>query len=423
MQWDNIRKSILILLMGGVYYSFWVIWLLFSFYTPSLNHWINPQYFAFYLTVFVVGTCLYFGLTYLTYRLQQHALIQQYMPYFAVAYLGSTLLLAGYSIGISSPATIAGYINLVTVGLVLHERKMIYLTFIPITVALLVVIFLCSNGTFAHAPIFSAELNQQVLYENPYWVFSMMFLYIPIFLAGLGLFEILLTQWRNREHLINEISRKDPLTGIDNRRSIGQSLQQIEAQQLPYAVALLDLDFFKKINDDFGHEAGDAVLIEVAKILKDQIQGLAADVEPMQFKPSQSGTETFNSQSELANPSMQKRKSSVMLQHARTQHLKQDLVGRYGGEEFILIFVDKSLEYVLKMTEACCQAIQQASIATLEGRPLQFTASFGVAFSQQGMAKEDTIRRADQALYQAKHQGRNQVLCYNSSMTLLTQEI
>ena len=440
MQWNNIRKSILILLMGGFYYLFWVIWLAFSFYSPSWMQWINPDYFPFYFSVFVLGTLLFFVLSYITYHYRQRSFIQRYMPYAAVAYLGIMMLLAGYSIGIISPATIAGYINLVTVGLVLHERRMIYPTFVPITLLLLFLIVMSANEMVVYAPLFSEALNNQVLYENPYWIGSMIFLYTPIFIAGLGLFEVLLTQWRNRELLINEISRKDALTGIDNRRSIGQRLEDIERYKIPYAVVLLDLDYFKQINDQYGHESGDLVLIEVAKILKQQV--IRSDQSPRAFKQSKIKLKSFDDQDAnnretdyqkndlqekyATKKSVHFKKSTLKskwafqsLQNDLTQH---DLVGRYGGEEFIIIFVNQTLEYVLKKTESCRQMIEQALIQTEDHPTFSFTASFGVAFSQDGITKVDTIRMADQALYQAKHHGRNQVVCYNSEVSLFQQQ-
>lgn len=422
MQWDNIRKSILILVLGGLYFTIWVIWLVFSFYTPTLKHWINPQHFVFYLNFFILATIFYFVLALITYRFQQHICIRRYMPYFAVAYLGCSMLFAGYSIGISSPATIAGYINLVTVGLVLHERKIIYPTFIPITCLLLLTIMLCSYSIWAYAPIFSTQLNQLSLYENEYWVYSMMFLYIPIFFAGLGLFEILLTQWRNRELLINEISRKDPLTGIENRRSIAQSLQVIESQQIPYAVVLLDLDYFKQINDEYGHESGDLVLIEVARILNDQIDKPLFSIKSRSLNTAKQHLKqsTLNDPLNASDILLSQQLNSVSFEK---QVGLKDCVGRYGGEEFILIFIHKSLEYVLKMTEACRQRIAETKLTTEDGRDLRFTASFGVAFADEGMMKEDIIRMADQALYQAKRQGRNRVVSYNSEMELLQQNL
>lgn len=450
MQWNNVRKSILILLMGGFYYLFWVIWLAFSFYSPSLTQWINPDYFVIYFYVFVLGTLLFFVLSYITYHYRQRPFIQRYMPYAAVAYLGIMMLLAGYSIGIISPATIAGYINLVTVGLVLHERRMIYPTFVPITLLLLFLIVMSANEMVVYAPLFSEMLNNQVLYENPYWIGSMIFLYTPIFIAGLGLFEVLLTQWRNRELLINEISRKDALTGIDNRRSIGQYLEEIERHKIAYAVVLLDLDYFKQINDQYGHESGDLVLIEVAKILKQHV--IRSDQSPTAFQKSKIKLKPLNDQDvnnqgagdpesyqqknyHLKNSAQQNTdqenlvhfkkstlKSKWAFQSFQSNLTQKDVVGRYGGEEFIIIFVNQTLEYVLKKTELCRQMIEQAVIHTEDHPAFSLTASFGVAFSQDEITKVDTIRMADQALYQAKHNGRNQVICFNSEVSLFQQQ-
>lgn len=428
MQWDNIRKSLLILITGGVYYFIWVIWLLVSYLHPDLQHWINDEYFFSFFIFFIVATLIYFALTYTTYHYREQPWVQRYMPYVAVAYLGCSLLFAGYSIGISSPATIAGYINLVTVGLVLHERKIIYPTFIPITALLLFTIMMCAYGYFAYAPIFSEELNQLTLYQNEYWVMSMMVLYVPIFIAGIGLFEVLLTQWRNRETLINHISRKDPLTGINNRRTLGTHLAQLEELQLDYAVVLLDLDFFKKINDQYGHEAGDIVLMTVAQILYEQVECRDECCDSI-FHAFKHDLETLKQEVSTSEPNQNQLHKKTDQQFkinqgsSAGQQCPHSLVGRYGGEEFMLLFVQQPLQYVLKTTERCRQIIAQTPITTEDGVKFSISASFGVAFSQSGVKKEDIIRQADEALYQAKHQGRNQVLCYHSQIELFEQRV
>lgn len=88
-------------------------------------------------------------------------------------------------------------------GLVLYERKIIYSTFIPGTIILLLLITLCAKDLIIYAPIFSTELDAGNLYQNSFWVYSMLFLYTPIFIVSIVLFEVLLIQWRNRELLIN----------------------------------------------------------------------------------------------------------------------------------------------------------------------------------------------------------------------------
>lgn len=363
MNWSNLNKSILMLVLGGLDHVLWIAWYIFCTSKPSLQHWMNFDYYNFHLSRMVIFCLLSFLLILPCYYFRHHTFFQHYFPYIAIIFFAVTFMYGGYSIGISSPATIAGYISLVSVGLVLFERKMVYIIFLPITVYLLFAIVLSTMGYMDYAPIFSESLNEQILYKNEFWVYSQLFLYIPIFFASIVLFEILLTQWRNREKQIEEISQMDPLTGIFNRRKIAHNLAEIELEQHNYALVLLDLDFFKHINDNFGHDIGDDVLQNVARILSRVLR-------------------------------------------------EGDVVGRFGGEEFILVLPHKNLQEALDIAERCRKEIEQAQFTVDKKTRIKVTASFGIAISNALLTKEAVIRHADQALYMAKKQGRNQVRDY-----------
>lgn len=360
MQWDNISKTIMILAMGGLDFLVWLVWLVYSYHSAELNHWINTNHYPFFVCFYLLGALSFFILIYICNRYKKNKKFKIYMPYIAVAYFGIMMLFSGFAIGIASPATIAGYITVVTVGLVLYRRKIIYSTFIPGTIILLLLITLSAKEFIIYAPVFSNELEAGNLYQNSYWVYSMLFLYIPIFIVSIVLFEVLLIQWRNHELWMNDISRKDSLTGILNRRSIGEFLNKLEDQKQIYAVILLDLDHFKKINDTYGHDVGDQVLITVSNVLSN----IAID---------------------------------------------GDCLGRYGGEEFMLILPQLNKDQAMTIAHRCRQTIAETLIRHANGAEFNISASFGVAMSSRDSRKEDVIRRADQALYIAKDQGRNQV--------------
>ncbi len=363
MNWSNLNKSILMLVLGGVAHVLWIAWYLFCTSQPELEHWMNFDYYHFHLSRMVIFCVLSFLLILPCHYFRHQLFFQRYFPYIAIIFFAVTFMYGGYSIGISSPATIAGYISLVTVGLVLFERNMVYIIFLPITIYLLFAIIFSALGYMDYAPVFSQNLNNQILYKNEFWVFSQLFLYIPIFFASIVLFEILLTQWRNREKQIEKISQMDPLTGIFNRRKIAQNLSKIELEQHNFALVLLDLDFFKHINDNYGHDVGDDVLRNVAKILSRTLR-------------------------------------------------EGDVVGRFGGEEFILVLSHKTLREALDVAERCRKEIEQGYFTVDKKTRLKVTASFGVAVSNHQLSKEAVIRHADQALYMAKKRGRNQVRHY-----------
>ncbi|PST68828.1 GGDEF domain-containing protein [Shewanella algae] len=153
----------------------------------------------------------------------------------------------------------------------------------------------------------------------------------------------------------------DTLTGLLNRRAFMRQVALQREQPGHWALSLLDLDFFKKINDNFGHDAGDVALIHVSKLLKQAL------------KP-------------------------------------QERLARIGGEEFALL---------LRLDETGTQALQQRGEQLLESlrqqgleyqsHYLQLTASVGLATLEPGDSASEALKRADKALYQAKINGRNRV--------------
>ena len=166
---------------------------------------------------------------------------------------------------------------------------------------------------------------------------------------------------------INELLRTDPLTGVANRRHVedflGQAVARSERHDVPLCVVMCDLDRFKAVNDTYGHAVGDQAL-----------QGFA----------------------------------SVLLENCRTE----DLVGRFGGEEFLLVLQDTTLEAGGCLAERMRQRVA-AAVLVAEG--VQQTASFGVAAYRAGEGSESVIQRADKAMYAAKNKGRDSVVLENET--------
>lgn len=160
---------------------------------------------------------------------------------------------------------------------------------------------------------------------------------------------------------LHEQATKDGLTGLWNRRSIfemlGKELPRAHRGKLKISVLMADLDHFKLVNDTYGHQAGDRVLQAVAE----RITGL---------------TRLY------------------------------DFVGRYGGEEFVIMLPDCPLEDGMRRAEEFRCAISAHPILTASG-PIHVTCSFGVAESSADNSAEELINKADEALYCAKKSGRN----------------
>lgn len=160
-------------------------------------------------------------------------------------------------------------------------------------------------------------------------------------------------------------STRDPLTGLINRRvlmkQLDNELQNFEQHQRPFSVLMFDLDRFKRINDNHGHQTGDRVL---------------------------------------------KMAATILTQNARPA----DTVARYGGEEFIIVLPGLSAEQSLPLAEQIRCAVEQQRTTSTKGDIIQVTTSIGLTEYRSGEPLEATIERADTLLYQAKLQGRNQVI-------------
>ena len=165
------------------------------------------------------------------------------------------------------------------------------------------------------------------------------------------------------------MSQTDALTGLDNRRHLNERIDEMfqHAQRLsePFSLVMCDLDKFKSVNDTYGHQAGDEVLKQLAKILKDEAREI-------------------------------------------------DRVGRYGGEEFMLLLPGTVLDAAVTFAERVRKRIEGHTF-TFDGGTLQRTASFGVSGWPHPSidASDALVRTADDALYVAKETGRNRVIRYD----------
>jgi diguanylate cyclase (GGDEF)-like protein len=165
---------------------------------------------------------------------------------------------------------------------------------------------------------------------------------------------------KKKNTLLEQLSVTDHLTGLYNRVKLDETLEQeinrAERYQETFGVIMLDIDLFKQVNDEFGHQAGDKVLIELANILKD----FSREV---------------------------------------------DVVGRWGGEEFLVILPNTNKNGLIKLAEKLRQAIDNYEFSIIKSK----TASFGITVFHKGDLGQTIISRSDEALYLAKENGRNRV--------------
>ena len=167
------------------------------------------------------------------------------------------------------------------------------------------------------------------------------------------------------EHQLREMNMRDGLTGVFNRRYLDHrlavELERFKRYARPLSLLIIDIDFFKRVNDRFGHPCGDSVLKTVAADLSGGVR-------------------------------------------------KADLVARYGGEEFCCVLPETSLAGALIVAEKL-RAAAEARQHTWEGQPVPVTVSVGVAEAKEEMAgAAELVGQADASLYEAKRSGRNRVV-------------
>ena len=164
--------------------------------------------------------------------------------------------------------------------------------------------------------------------------------------------------------LVNKLVREDQLTTALNRRGLDDALMRESARAersgAPLCIALIDLDNFKKVNDSYGHQAGDAVLVHLVAIVKETIRS-------------------------------------------------NDLIGRYGGEEFMLILPDARIEEAVAVMSRLQRGLAAKPLAWGTGQ-LDVTFSAGIALRRAGDTEVTLINHADQALYEAKRVGKNRLI-------------
>ncbi len=172
---------------------------------------------------------------------------------------------------------------------------------------------------------------------------------------------------------VQTLAVTDPMTGVFNRRGffdVGQrQIERARHNHHPYAVLMLDLDHFKRVNDTYGHPAGDEVLAEIGKECRRNIRSI-------------------------------------------------DVIGRYGGEEFVIVLLESSAQAAMRVAERICRSIAAHEFIT-QAAAVRLTVSIGVNAFPADEGPTDLyalIEQADQSLYLAKNSGRNCVKLYQDGI-------
>jgi diguanylate cyclase (GGDEF)-like protein len=369
--WPTMARVILgLALIAGMYLQF-VGWALHALGRPDRDAFIDVALMERHLghlleAVGGVAVLLAVAVWMFRRRIESRAFQFVVMQYYAL-----TLISMGHFVGmLSFPAGIM-LAGSPLIGLIFFETRIVLWSLGVGMLAFLGYAYASAYGHLPYAPLIAPGISPYHP-ASPFWMYSYYVFVLPTMIIAILLADQTLGRWRQRGEQVAELSRTDALTGVHNRRSILRQLERAlprpgQADAPPLAVALLDLDHFKRINDGFGHPVGDRVLQEATRVLQGCLR-------------------------------------------------QTDAIGRYGGEEFLLVLPGTTLEGAAILAERCRQRLADCVITDEDGRRIPVTASFGLACSENlaepgadAATADRLIRHADAALYRAKAGGRNRV--------------
>ena len=317
-----------------------------------------------------------------------HVLLMVMTAYFAILSVLNVFLFGDFDIAALDMIGMTG-----TVALLVYFRRTAKLAVTSWAVVLIltaiILIFIHITSGLAYSIIWVTVLPPISFFllgrQSGAWVCAGVFSYVVAFFSTqlptaqpavpelsslMNIAEVLLAHWflfrfyeRSRADAYAELehlSETDKLTGLFNRRHLDilltQEFNMHKRTKAPLSLILCDIDHFKRVNDKYGHLTGDSILQEIGSILRVTMRGT-------------------------------------------------DICGRWGGEEFLIICPDTSLEGAVVIIAKLQDALNQQHFA----KDIKVTLSFGVAASNDDKDAEHQLRRADDALYEAKRRGRD---CY-----------
>ena len=367
---SDLTKGCLILIVIMPFYLYFVAWnvyVLNQHPPPSFIHLDSlPQLSIQYLSVTAVNLILLLWGALI--KLKQWPYEHAFMLVSLTLTVG-TLCYSGYLIGAFSIASGIVLMSAATLGLMMLEFRVVLVQFSLSLLWLFGTSFASALGYIEYSPIFVGGPTGS---EHPemLWVLSMALFSLPFVILFFSFSTLLVMQWKAYDKEILKIAAIDPLTQLNNRGFLMDSFkrelalcERREEDSKALSCILLDLDHFKSVNDTYGHQVGDDVLVAAAKTLKSEVR-------------------------------------------------EYDIVGRYGGEEFLVILPQTDLPTALIVAERCRNSIQALKIPVYANEELHVTASFGVSAlsGAKGTTISELVKAADEALYQAKDQGRNCVV-------------
>lgn len=380
LEWTAGTKAVLLLCFTLLLHTQYFLWAYYqvSNYAPALNQtYVNTQYINDNLVYLNSILLMTLGILCLTVVLRKYYPNSEIHEHVATQYFALTMLMGGYAIGTLTMATGVVLAGAPVLGFILFNRRAVLGALIISIICHSVVSASSSLSIIPYAPVVERFQETDGALSR-FWLEAMYYFVTPHLIAITVMAYHVLSRWRQRENEVRLLSLTDPLTLLSNRRSILSSLnQEYERSQrhgTSFSLLLVDLDHFKHVNDTWGHPAGDQVLVETAKALKDSVR-------------------------------------------------LNDHVGRYGGEEFLVILPDTDTDGAYQLAERCRQRLEGLVINIPDAPTLKITASIGLFCNEidRSTTAGQMLHHADVALYKAKESGRNQVTCYQHAMSTASE--
>ncbi|AXI03525.1 GGDEF domain-containing protein [Aquirhabdus parva] len=369
MEWSFAQKSMLLLVFMIMLYSSYVLYMFAVPLNPEWAAYINVPLFKILIWKDILVTLLAAIFFCCCYIWRKSAWANRHLPLFIIVFYAISMCLTGYLVGAMSPATGIFLIGTPLIGLALFPRGMVLWVTILATILMTSLAFAGVSGWIAYAPLFASGGILDLKQHSRFYFYSQMYFMLPPSLIILVAADVILKQWHMRGREVTLLSQLDSLTNLFNRRTINEHLERLiiestEAERI--SILILDLDHFKQINDTHGHMIGDEVLKAVGQVLQQSMR-------------------------------------------------KNDVAGRFGGEEFIVVLARSERQVGMQVAERIRNRIQAIRILDKNGQEIKITTSVGVSScAPQVMTGIDPmLHEADQALYFAKNAGRNQVIHFD----------
>ena len=360
LDWDLVKKSQVILLYASFEAAVIYFIQIKYMYHPLANTELLLKLQWLYPSVFILNILLIlFG-----FLIKSKPNVHIYYVLFLSVYYPFSMLGLPIGIGLLNMLNGVIFMGITFTALLLFPRFSVYFGLVAYVIACYLLSALTVLGYLDYAMAYKPYTLLHKDVQNTQIIYSMF--YTTLYAAfTITLFDISVERWRRYNSKIEKLSCTDELTGLLNRRGVNEiidlQMQQAQITHRETSLIMVDIDNFKNINDQYGHHQGDLVLKHVASILRKNLR-------------------------------------------------TSDVIGRYGGEEFVILLPFTSIENAVLVAETCRKALEQTAVEVKENEMLYIKACFGVsstAFS--GFDYTGLFEQADKALYEAKHNGKNQV--------------